>query len=376
MDIAAGAGSAEAEWRDFWSGHSVASEIAMADCYGLRHVLLKFLPRHGIVIEAGCGLGRYVFYLRGLGLRVIGCDRQAAALGAARQWALRARPECASAFSAADVCGLPLRDQSVAAYVSLGVVEHFPEGPDAALREAYRCLQPGGVAIVEVPNALAFDALVHRGKRTVGRLLGRGRRQCQALLEEPLAPAALGAALRRAGFALLFCDAVDLIYPAWSLGLGSRWYSALHRAERTRWRRLGGLAVAVGIKIGATMACFMCGRLVPEKAACGETAASDTAPTAVPLCRLCNVKLPIEVLDTYTPEGIGTAQWQDLECAAAPAGGACAFCGREAEPDEHFGDWGFSLPVCRFCVSQPLNNLILVQRALKRVWRPRLGAAA
>jgi SAM-dependent methyltransferase len=52
---------------------------------------------------------------------------------------------------AADVLRLPLADNSVSAYLSMGVVEHFEEGPGQALREAARVLKAGGVALVSVP---------------------------------------------------------------------------------------------------------------------------------------------------------------------------------------------------------------------------------
>jgi SAM-dependent methyltransferase len=39
----------------------------------------------------------------------------------------------------------------VSTYLSLGVVEHDPEGPDAILREAARVLRPGGTLLISVP---------------------------------------------------------------------------------------------------------------------------------------------------------------------------------------------------------------------------------
>jgi SAM-dependent methyltransferase len=50
-----------------------------------------------------------------------------------------------------DVEDLSLADGSIDAYVSLGVVEHFEDGPQTALAEAARVLKPGGWAFVSVP---------------------------------------------------------------------------------------------------------------------------------------------------------------------------------------------------------------------------------
>ena len=41
---------------------------------------------------------------------------------------------------------------SVDVYLSFGVVEHFEEGPAAALVEAFRVLSPGGFGVVSVPH--------------------------------------------------------------------------------------------------------------------------------------------------------------------------------------------------------------------------------
>ena len=43
--------------------------------YGqLRYVFLMHLPRHGIILEGGCGLGHYVVALRSRGYNCIGVD--------------------------------------------------------------------------------------------------------------------------------------------------------------------------------------------------------------------------------------------------------------------------------------------------------------
>jgi SAM-dependent methyltransferase len=57
------------------------------------------------------------------------------------------------AFVGGDVRALPFRSASVDVVYSMGTIEHFPEYA-AAVREIFRVLKPGGVAIIGVPNKL------------------------------------------------------------------------------------------------------------------------------------------------------------------------------------------------------------------------------
>src|SRR5262245_18491004 len=131
-------------WSEHWGHHTVAELLASARRSPLTDLITAALPRNGCVLEAGCGLGQYVILLRERGWRVVGIDWSVDALRAARQ--AGGVPVAVSELRA-----LALRDGSVAAYVSLGVVEHDPAGPDVIRREAERLLRPGGRLIVSVP---------------------------------------------------------------------------------------------------------------------------------------------------------------------------------------------------------------------------------
>ncbi len=101
------------------------------------------LPATGRVLEAGCGLGQYVLLLRERGRVALGVD-----------WsldALRAGARAGAVVSVMDLRALAVATGAVAAYLSLGVVEHDPDGPDAILEEAARVVAPGGRLLLSVP---------------------------------------------------------------------------------------------------------------------------------------------------------------------------------------------------------------------------------
>jgi len=117
-------------------------------------VMLRHLPKDGLIVDAGCGTGKWVAFLHRLGYRVVGLDISREALGVARSVA----PEVAVAL--ADTQRTPLRDASVDAVLSLGVVEHDERGPLEGLRELRRLLKPGGLLVLDVPFNNWFRRLV------------------------------------------------------------------------------------------------------------------------------------------------------------------------------------------------------------------------
>ena len=112
----------------------------------LRGPFLRSLPRDGLIVEAGCGNGNIVRTMANEGFEVEGLDFAPEAVEASR------RIDPAGRYTRGDVRALPYGDGTLAGYVSLGVVEHFGADDRATiLREAWRCLRPGGVAVVTTP---------------------------------------------------------------------------------------------------------------------------------------------------------------------------------------------------------------------------------
>jgi SAM-dependent methyltransferase len=135
------------------------------------------------VLEAGCGPGRYVKYLTDRGFSATGIEISPETVA----MALGVWPECD--IRVGDATAMEFGDGAFDAVLSLGVVEHFPDGPAAPLLEIARVLRPGGIAVITVPclnrirrakRALWFDeicgvriiaaALVKRRPQPVSRL--------------------------------------------------------------------------------------------------------------------------------------------------------------------------------------------------------------
>jgi ubiquinone/menaquinone biosynthesis C-methylase UbiE len=105
-----------------------------------------------LVLEAGCGTGRFCFWLNKKGIDCIGIDIVPEIVKKAVFYAKdKGLP---SYFVVADVCNLPLRDESIDGYLSLGVVEHFRSTVEVikAFKECRRVLKKGGIALITIPN--------------------------------------------------------------------------------------------------------------------------------------------------------------------------------------------------------------------------------
>ena len=115
----------------------------------------------GKILDAGCGLGRWVAFLHQRGCDISGIDASPATV--ARVSTLP--------ITVGDVRHIEGRYDTI---ISLGVVEHFREGPMEALEEMWWSLRPNGKLLISIPtNNILRMLLTNHLKRLywIGKLM-------------------------------------------------------------------------------------------------------------------------------------------------------------------------------------------------------------
>lgn len=133
------------DWDTYWKQTSIKKELEIVTTDGLQPIFKKYLKKDGINVEAGCGLGKWVIDLKNKGYQILGIDTYVKGLIKLKQF------DKHLALIGSDVARMGFLNNSIDAYISLGVVEHFEEGPQVPLKDAYRAVKPGGIALIEVP---------------------------------------------------------------------------------------------------------------------------------------------------------------------------------------------------------------------------------
>lgn len=132
-----------------WSGRINNNENQVENF----RLIIKHLSKDGRTLEGGCGSGIWVKLLKERGYDIIGTDINYKELMKLkrnyRDWNL-----CVS-----DVSHLCFKNNSLQPYLSFGVVEHFIEGPEGVLLEAYRVLDNNGLLFVSVPYQNIFRSV-------------------------------------------------------------------------------------------------------------------------------------------------------------------------------------------------------------------------
>ncbi len=198
-------------WEDIWEGASVETELDTLRYSRARQTIARYeryLDRDGIILEAGCGLAAVVIYLREKGFRVIGLDYAVNALRKAHAFD-PTLPLCAG-----DVHALPYASGSLAAYLSFGVLEHFPHGMGPALREAARVLRPGGILVLTIP----YPNLVWKLSQLRRRLQGASRLNQEDFYESTYTQHDLVREAQAAGFDILEVTPTSHAFTLWGLG--------------------------------------------------------------------------------------------------------------------------------------------------------------
>jgi SAM-dependent methyltransferase len=210
-------------WENIWDSASIEVELKAVRyprSLATIHAYAPYLPHDAPILEAGSGLSAVVITLREMGFRVIGLDYAENALQASRAY------DPTLALLAGDIHALPLPDESLGAYLSFGVLEHFEQGMGPALAEAYRVLRPGGVLVLTIPypNVVQRLAAWRRGSRLID----------EEFYESTYTRAALAQAVQAAGFKLCEARPTSHDFTLWGLGglfRGPGYYETSRLAE-------------------------------------------------------------------------------------------------------------------------------------------------
>ena len=140
---------------------------------GLRALAGELFARHAAarpepILDAGCGTGGMLARLVASGLQPAPLGLEYDPMVAGIAIAKSGRP-----VAVGSVNELPFADGTLSGMFSLDVLCHRMVAPDQALAEAYRCLETGGILLLNLPAyrwlASAHDARVHNARR-----FGRG----------------------------------------------------------------------------------------------------------------------------------------------------------------------------------------------------------
>jgi len=180
-------------WNSHWASQDIESILREARSGNLgyfRDIFLTHLPKNGKILEAGCGTGRIVVALRAHGYDCVGVEFSESVINEAKAIFPDLPVHVGSIFD------LDFPDNYFAGYISLGVVEHYREGPERALKEAYRVIKPGGVLLISVPY---FSPLRQKCYRQGKYNISSGRSSSQ-FYQYAFTKAEFANFVRRAGF--------------------------------------------------------------------------------------------------------------------------------------------------------------------------------
>jgi SAM-dependent methyltransferase len=123
------------------------------------YLFKKYKINNGaLLLDLGCGRGEFLNGFIDMGVDGHGVDFTDAAI--------KACPKAIIKQADIENDGLPYPDNYFDVVFSMSVIEHF-HNPDILIKEVYRCLKPGGLAIIMAPSweynyRIYFEDYTHR----------------------------------------------------------------------------------------------------------------------------------------------------------------------------------------------------------------------
>lgn len=372
VNSGASTGQIEQVWTDWWKGITPEAEIRMWDFYGGRQWISKYVPRFGKTIEAGCGLGRYNFYFAKFGIDIEGVDFSKETISFLQLWQKKYGLDCS--FKVGDVCNLDYADNSLSGYISLGVVEHFIEGPGKPISEAYRVLRPGGIAIITTPNRswlIRKSEIMRKLKLSIKKIIGR-KIVHPIFFQYEYDAKTLAKAVNDAGFTVTHYGNCDFLYTFYeyghfkgqNIGHGSFAYRVSHWLENTFFSFFAAQSITISVKMADKMFCFLCNSLEAEP--------ESLLKYDVPICKNCQ-KNELEKFYKKNIHPVYSKNYIVDPPVSNPTNENCDFCYKAYRTDLLFESFGFDKKVCGDCLKVAEINIKLCSENIQPVWRHRVS---
>jgi len=200
-----------------WSNRRIADEVELCNRRNLLDIMTKYLPKSGRIIEAGCGLCAWLIKLRDLGYEIEGLDFDPDVVARVREY------DPVLTVSEQDVTATKYGPETFDAYISLGVVEHFEEGPQQALQEAHRIMKTDGILVLTVPYNNFMRRLLYNNLRVVFTALLKLRKRRLHFAEYRYNRKEIENYITMARFRIIETGFDDFISPKESMGLWTDW---------------------------------------------------------------------------------------------------------------------------------------------------------
>lgn len=148
------------KWKEMGGPTQATKSITGKNEYKVIAPYLATVPAGGHILDGGCGMSDWPVELAKQGYRVTGLDLSRETVAKLNELF----PELD--FVTGDIRATEFADATFDAYLSWGVFEHFEEGLQPCVREAWRILKPGGLLFISVPA----DNLRHALRGALARL--------------------------------------------------------------------------------------------------------------------------------------------------------------------------------------------------------------
>ena len=275
-------------------------------------------------------------------------------------------------FLKGDVKKLPFENNSLGGYLSFGVVEHFIEGPQKPIEEAFRVLRPGGIAIISTPApswSKIYFSIIGFIKKRVKLLIGRTVDD-KVFFQYEYTPIKLKKHVESIGFYISRFSGADWLYTFTEFGKnsdrfikkGSFGYLLSHWFEHGILSFLGAQSIVIAIKKEKLMHCFLCGiKAIIE---------DSLKEFDVPICNGCKASSTAQYYKKGNIVSYGK-KYLISSSILKPCEKDCDFCGNKYFTDELFEDFGFSKNVCMKCLNNKRVGFELSNTDIQPIWRSR-----